>query len=463
VLGPWALALFTVSAIVGLRLMPDAVADSGTATIGLWVLGLLTFFVPSGLAVLELSSRIPGEGGLYLWARAAFGDMHGFIAGWVYVTSNLTYYPSLLLAGAGALLFIGGGEWGSFANDPAYNVTFCVICMLFATWINVTGLERAKWLTDLAGLATWAVAVLLVAAGVVAWTTAGSATEITAQNVIPDLFVWANLTAFSTIALAYIGLELGPIMGAEIKDPKRTIPRAVVLAGIIVAFIYIAGTTAMLVALPAGSIDPVNGIPQALTKMGETLGVQGLGSVTAVLFTLSAVGGLSAWLGGTSRLFFVFGIDRYLPKAFGKVHPRYGSPHVAVLAQSIVATGILVLAAAGETMQVVFQLLLNMAIMMGLAPILYIFAALPVLRWKARGKNDGVWLIPGGLFGCIVVGGVGFAVTLLGLVVAMIPPEGTDQVWFFTKAVGGSMLIVGIGLFFFLRGRRAIARAAAGS
>jgi amino acid transporter len=461
VLGVWNLALLAVAAIVSLRLMPNAVADSGPAALGLWVLGLVTFFVPSGLAVLELSSRHPGEGGLYLWARAAFGDMHGFLAGWIYVTSNLTYYPSLLLSGAGALLFIGGAEWTRLAGDPAYNIAFCVAAMVFATWLNIIGLQRARWLTDLAGHATWAVAALLVTAGIVAWTTAGSATEIAPRNVIPDLTEWANFTAFSGIALAYIGLELGPIMGGEIRDPKRTIRRSVVLAGLMVAFIYIAGTAALLVALPADAVDRINGIPQALAVMGKTLGVPGLGAIAAILFALGAVGGMSAWLGGTSRLPFVFGIDRFLPPALGKVHPTYGSPHVSLLAQGIVATVVLVIAAAGETMEVAYSLLLNMAIMMGLAPILYIFAALPVLRWKARGKNDGVWLVPGGLFGCVVVGAVGFVVTLAGIVIAMIPPEGANPVWFFVKAVGGSILIVGVGLIFFLRGRRELAATSA--
>lgn len=462
VLGTWDLALMAVAAIVSLRLISVTSAESGPASLGLWVLGLVAFFIPAALAITELSSRIPGEGGFYLWARAAFGDLNGFIAGWAYVTSNLAYFPSLLLSGAASLLYIGGAEWAGLDADPVYSLGFTLTGLWLATWLNIIGLERAKWLTDFAGIATWLVAVMLLAAGIVAWNIAGAATVITPQNVIPDLSAWTNWVAFSGVALAYVGLELGPLMGGEIKDPRRTIARAVLLAGVIIAVIYVVGTAAMLVAVPASKIDTINGIPQALTAMGEALNIPGLGSLTAALISLSAIGGLSAWLAGTARLPFVFGIDRYLPAALGRVHPRYGTPHVALLTQSILATVVLVLAVSGETVKEAFSLLLNMTIILSLAPLLYIFASLPVLRWKARGNNEGVYLVPGGLFGCIVVGALGFATTLLAIVVAMIPPADADPFWYIVKAIGGCIVFQAVGLAFFLNGRRKL-NAAAGS
>ena len=110
VLGTRDLVLLNIAAIVGLRWLSTA-AQIGPSSLTLWLLGLLIYFVPVALTVLELSSRIAGEGGLYLWTKAAFGDAHGFVAGWCYWVSNLVFLPSALLFGAGVLLHTGGSRW----------------------------------------------------------------------------------------------------------------------------------------------------------------------------------------------------------------------------------------------------------------------------------------------------------------------------------------------------------------
>src|SRR5438270_4416384 len=110
------LVLLNIAAIVGLRWHSTA-AKIGPSSLALWVLGLALFFIPSALAVLELSARMPGEGGFYLWAKSAFGDVHGFIAGWSYWVSNLVFFPSTLLFGAGVTVYIGGGPWLGLAES----------------------------------------------------------------------------------------------------------------------------------------------------------------------------------------------------------------------------------------------------------------------------------------------------------------------------------------------------------
>src|SRR5579859_7354680 len=125
VLGTWDLVLFNIAAIVALRWLSMA-AQIGPSSLALWLLGLLAFFVPLALAVLELSARIPGEGGLYLWTKAAFGDIHGFIAGWTYWVSNLAYFPAALLFSAGIFLHVGGSDWLRHSNDGRYNLIYCL-------------------------------------------------------------------------------------------------------------------------------------------------------------------------------------------------------------------------------------------------------------------------------------------------------------------------------------------------
>src|SRR6516164_9099262 len=104
-LGTLDLVLMSVAAIISFRWLSIA-AQIGPSSLTLWVLGMLTFFVPSALTVLELSSRVPGEGGIYIWSKAAFGELHSFVVGWSYWVSNLVFFPSLLLFIAGVLLYV---------------------------------------------------------------------------------------------------------------------------------------------------------------------------------------------------------------------------------------------------------------------------------------------------------------------------------------------------------------------
>lgn len=461
VLGTMNLALLTVGAVVGLRWLSVA-AGIGPSSLVLWLLGLACYMVPLALAVLELSSRVPGEGGLYLWAKAAFGDAAGFVAGWAFWVSNLVYFPTLLLFAAGGFLFIGGADWLAFKDSTAYNATFCLTLLWCVTLLNVAGLARAKWLTDLGGISTWTIGVLVVIAGVVAWATLGSANAFTVTTMTPDFTAFGTWTAFATVALAYEGLELGPIMGGEIKDPGRTIARATLIAAVIIAAVYILGTTSLLIALPHKEIDAINGVPQALAAVGAAIHVPIFGTITAILITISSCGGLGAWISGTARLPFVFGLDRYMPRAMGKLHPRFHTPYVALLTQATIVTIILTGSLSGSAIHEAFLVLLDMTIILSLAPSLFIFASLPVLRWRARGNNSGVFLVPGGLVTVALIGALGFVTTLFAIIVSMIPPEGTDAIWFFTKVFGGTVILVGVGLAFYVNGRRRIS-AAAGS
>jgi amino acid transporter len=432
-LGTFDLVLLNVSAIVGLRYLSMA-AQIGPSSLALWLLGLVTFLIPAALTVLELSSRLPGEGGMYLWSKAAFGDLHAFIAGWSYWIANLVFFPSLLMFGAGAFLYIHGGTWLKLADSPIYNGIFCLGVLWLAILLNIVGLERAKWLQNAGAVATWMVGALL-----------------------PNLNSLPTVASFATMALAYSGLELGPILGGEIKNPRRTIARALLIASVAIGVLYIAGTAALLTALPARQINAISGIPQALTAVAMRAGMPIFGVIAAVLVTLSQIGCLGAWITGTARLPFLFGLDRYLPKALGAVHPATGSPHVALLTQGVLATLVLLAAISGSAVREAYLMLIDMTVILTFLPLLYMFAALPMLRRRAIGKPANITLIPGGSFACWLVGGSGFLVTLLALIVAMVPPaDSTSRALFAIKVIGGCTGLIAVGLVFYVRGRRGV-------
>jgi glutamate:GABA antiporter len=208
-------------------------------------------------------------------------------------------------------------------------------------------------------------------------------------------------------------------------------------------------------ALPARQINAISGIPQALTAVAQRAGVPAFGIIAAALITVSQIGSLGAWITGTARLPFLFGLDRYLPKALGSVHPVSGSPHVALLVQGILATLVLLAAISGSAIREAYLMLIDMTVILSFLPLLYMFAALPVLRRRGSGHSGDIALIPGGPFTCWLVGGTGFLITLLALILAMVPPaDSSKPALFASKVIGGSVALLLVGFVFYSRRRK---------
>ena len=90
---------------------------------------------------LELSSRYPGDGGIYVWSKHAFGDFAGFITAWTYWTCNLPYYPAVLYFAASNALYIRHDAWFHYQHSPAFFITFMLVSLALATGLNILGLD----------------------------------------------------------------------------------------------------------------------------------------------------------------------------------------------------------------------------------------------------------------------------------------------------------------------------------
>jgi len=443
VMGFWDVVLFLVAAVVGLRWIATAAA-AGPSSLVVWVIGFAAFFIPLAVTVIDLSARYPEEGGLYVWVKRAFGGFPGFIAGWMYWTSNLVYLPGLLYFSAANMLYIGGSSWQSLAGSAPYFIAVSLGGLALATWLNVVGLGVGKWLHNAGGLGTWIPIALLVAMGAVALARFGPASEIAAADLVPRTRV-SDMIFWSTIAFGFAGLETASLMSDEIVDAGRTIPRAIVTAGAIITSIYILGTAAVLFALPAGQVSSLSGLMEAIQATGERIGLPGAAAVAAILVTIGNIGGVGAWLAATARLPFVAGLDRSLPPAFGRLHPRWGTPHIALYVQVAGAAVFVVLGQAGSSVQGAYEVLVNIGVISYFIPYLLLFAAMIKL---ARGRP-----IARGL------AAIGFLVTAISIVLAALPPADADNPGLVVgKVVGSSVALLLIGALLYARSRGRISR-----
>jgi len=444
------LILFYVITGISLRWIATAAA-AGPSSIVIWVGAWFCFYTPLALSVLELSSRYPNEGGLYVWSKRAFGDFSGFMSAWTYWTSNLPYFPAVLYFAASNILFMRETNWQHLSSNPTFYIVFSVLTFTAATLLNVVGLDVGKWLHNIGAIAMWIPVVIVIAMGFIAWHRYGSATSFTVHTMTPsthlnDIIFWSVLT------FAFGGCETASFMGEEIKNARRTIPLALLLAGVTVTVCYILGTVCVLLALPSSEVNSLQGLVQAVSRTSARVGFPGVLPLVAFLIALSNIGAAGAYLAAVARLPFVAGLDRFLPRSFGALHPRWKTPWVALLTQFVLGIVFIFLGQAGTSVKGAYDVLVSMGVITYFIPYLYLFAAMFKLQSEPAGGE--VIRVPGGIVVAKLVAILGFLTTAATIVLSLIPqPDEPNKPLALFKIVGGCGALLFIGAWIYWRGR----------
>jgi amino acid transporter len=313
--------------------------------------------------------------------------------------------------------------------------------------LNVVGLDVGKWLHNVGALAMWIPVLIVIGMGLLAWHRFGSATTFSLHTMTPsvrfdDIIFWSVLT------FAFGGCETGSFMAEEIKNPRRTIPLALFTAGLTVAFCYIIGTVCVLLALPSSEVSGLQGLVQAIAKTSERVGLPYFLPLAAFLIALSNIGASGAYLAAVARLPFVAGIDHYLPPAFGALHPRWGTPWVALLVQAVIGAIFIFLGQAGTSVKGAYDVLVSMGVITYFIPYLYLFASMFKLQSEPAGAE--VIRVPGGKPAAYALAIVGFVTTAFTIALSVLPPpDEPNKALAVFKIVGGcgALVLIGVGLY----------------
>jgi glutamate:GABA antiporter len=440
------LVLLFVVAVFNLNVVPSIAANGGV-TIWLWIISLVLFFLPQGIAVIELAHRYPGEGGVYLWAKELFGDFHGFFSGWCYWTNNMLYVPTVMLYFVGVSVFILGPSHAALADNKSFALWTSIILLLALAAFNIVGLGVGKWINNLGAIGTGIAAAVLVLLGIVVVSKTGI-TVTAADFRVPNdpRFI---LNTFGVICFALVGLELASIMGDEIEDPQRTLPGAVLWGGVVSGILYIAVTLTLLVAIGRSGISVLQGIVQAVASMAGRFGLSWIIPLFALLLSLSIAGIASAWLGGSARIPFVAGLDNYMPEWLGRIHPKYATPYAALIVHVTISILLCVIFFRLSSVQAAFQTMLSLAVVLQLVPYLYVFAAL--LKLAANRAEGGVY----SRTVLMLAGASGLVTTVLGIGLQYFPPQlVTSLRTYELEMILGTLFFAGTAAyFFFIYGR----------
>lgn len=431
------ITLFAIACIVGVRWVPTA-AHAGPASITLWLLAAVMFAVPLAIAVGTLSAKYPGSGGLYYWARNDFGAWNGFLCFFIYWVGIAFWFPTA------AMFYMSLAAYGlgpSYAH-LADNRVFLVVASLAAIWIalvtNIVGMKIGKWTENVGAAATWGIAILFAILAAIVFARHGAATKF---DIVPK-WSWDTLSLGSaTIAYGMTGLEMAALMGAEIHDPERTLRRAGWISSGFATVFYAGMTAAMLVLLSPAKIDERYGMAQASETAAGMLHTPWLPSMVAILILITGIGQFGGLGTSASRLPFSAGADKLLPSAFGRVHPRWHTPHVSIIVLGVAGSLLLIIFQAGDSLRAAYDTLLSMMVLAGFLPYFYIFGS----AWIAGKRVSAI---------------SGWLVTLFAVVASLIPSGQVNNVWLFEAKIGVStaaMVLVAWLLY-----RRALSKKRAG-
>ena len=451
-------AFFYVVTGISLRWIATAAA-AGPSSILIWIGAWLAFYTPLALSVIELSSRYPDEGGLYVWTKRAFGNFSGFMCAWTYWTSNLPYFPAVLYFAASNAIFMRSAAWGHLSNNTVFYIVFSLVALAGVTLLNVIGLDVGKWLHNAGAVAMGLPVVIVVGMGLIAWHRFGSATSFTLQSMTPS-FHFQDIIFWSVIIFASSGCETASFMGGEIKNPRRTVPLGLFLAGVTVTLCYMSGTIGVLLALPHSEVSNLQGLMQAISKTASRVNLQAIIPVAAFLITLSNLGAAGAYLAAVARLPFVAGIDRFLPPAFAALHPRWRTPWIALITQFFFGAVFIFLGQAGTSIKGAYDVLVDIGVITYFIPYLFLFAAMLKLQREPAGPD--VIRVPGGKPVAKVVACVGFFTATVTILLSLLPPaDEPNKALAVAKILGSTGLLLIVGVALYVAGKRRAVRSQA--
>ncbi len=368
------MTLFTVAAILVIDTLAPSAAI-GPSSISWWIITLVLFFIPYGLITAELGTTYPEQGGLYIWVRNAFGERWAARTTWLYWINVALWMPSVYVffAGMFAQLFIPDlSLWGQIAIG--------VLMTWVTVIIGIVALDIGKWVPNIGALIKVFIMLVIGVGAFIYASQHGVANDLSFRNILPR---WdAGLYFLPVIVYNFMGFELMSGAGEEMQNPQRDIPRAIITAGILIAFFYLMGTIGMLMALPAEQLGLVSGVIDTLRILfGES-------EIGNAIVTILGIGGLYTlltnmvtWTMGANRTAAEAASEGELPAFFGQLHPVNKTPVGAYILTGIVSSAVLIIyGLMATTAEDLFWSLFAFSSIVFLMPYLALFPAFLKLR-----------------------------------------------------------------------------------
>lgn len=446
-MGVFTLVIMNIVAVVSLRGLP-AEAEYGVSSAFYYILAALVFLIPVSLVAAELAAMFPyQQGGMFRWIGEAFGDKPGFLGIWLQWIESTIWYPTVLTFGAVSLAFIGMDHVfdAHLAANKYYTIVVVLAIYWLATIISLKGMGWVGKVSKIGGMVGTIIPVALIVVCAAIYLISGGQSQMNWHgNFIPDFTNFDNIVLAVSIFLFYAGMEMSGVHVREIKNPTVNYPKAVVIGAIATVAIFILGTFALGVIIPAKDINLVQSLLVGFDNYFSVLHVRWLAPIIAIALAFGVLAGVLTWVAGPSKGVFAVGQAGYLPKFFQKTN-KNGVQKNILYVQGAIVTVLAFLMVLMPSVQSFYQILSQLTCILYLIAYLLMFAAAIRLRYNMKGaprpfrlgkKGNGVmWLISG----------VGFIGSLTAFIFSFFPPNqismGSNAIWF-TVLIAGTVIFV---------------------
>ena len=412
------LAMMSTAVVVGLEGLPE-VGSFGLPLILYYAFFTLIFFLPVGLVAAELGVGWPHDGGIYRWIREALGERWAFVGIWCQWVQIIVWYPTVLAVCAVSVAYM---------IDPALreNVWFIMLLSLgtfwFATVFNFKGVHFSGWLTTTFLYAGTLFPVLLAIGLAIWWIGSGheSAIPLSLGAIVPKIDSIGEIVGILAIFSFLSGLEVNAVHFRHVDNPQRSIPRSLLISGLLVLGMSVLGALSVAVLVPVDEIDLAAGTLQVFDHVLSPLGMGWLVPVLALLAFAGMVGHIMVWVIGPTESIRVAADDGLVPPFFQRTTAS-GAPLNVMLVQAVMVSLMCITMLFVDLNRVFYTLTIASA-QIYLVMYVLMFISVIVLRYT---KPDVVrsFVIPGGRPGLwLVAGGGGFA-ALAGIVLMFWPPS----------------------------------------
>jgi amino acid transporter len=394
------------------------IAGGGWASMSMWIAGIVLFLVPAGLAVLELGGLWPTQGGVYVWAYHTMSERWAFLGGF------LSWVPVIL---AGTLTPAAAVSYFSLAFGWHLSVTVDIILQLVLLWACVAfalrKLRLTKKLANGVFIFYMALVVAVLAAGIAVAVSHGHSAVAFSAGTAFSFNFGSYGWIFGVVLLYLVGVETPFNMGAEFVTP-RSATRMVGYGSVILSIGYVIATIGVLLSTPASKNDAVTGVAKVFGYLGAG-GLQGVAAVGIALISLTA---FSVYQSAYSRLVFVSGLERHLPRVFTHLNTRTRNPVTALLIQGVITSIAIVVLYSQQSLTTMFLCLQGALTVMWLASGYFFLLPMMIARFRFadRYASGTFWRIPGGRWAALLVGLVGVGGTTAGIYYTFTLPFSSD-------------------------------------
>ena len=443
------LAIMNVTAVVSLRgLATEAIY--GLQSAFYYLFAAIVFLIPTAMVAAELAAMFSGkQGGVFRWVGEAFGARFGFLAIWLQWIQSTIWYPTVLTFGAVSIAYIGVNPAtdAALASNRFFTLVVVLAIYWIATFISLKGLGWVGKVSKIGGvIGTIIPAAILIILAAIYLISGGTNNLNMHESFFPNLANFDNLVLASSIFLFYAGMEMMGIHVMEVDNPKRNYPRAIIIGSLVTVVIFILGTFALGIIVPAKDISLTQTLLIGFDSYFKYLHMSWMGPIIAIALVFGVLAGVLTWVAGPSKGIFTVGRAGYLPPFFQKTN-KDGVQRNILLVQGVIVTILGLLFVVMPSVQSFYQILSQLTVLLYLIMYMLMFAAAITLRYKLPqmerpfrlgAKGNGVmWLL----------GGLGFCGSLLAFVLSFIPPSqisvGSNKVWFLVLIIG-AIVFVGI-------------------